>query len=93
MTYNYLRDGCGHPNHGNSDHDCAPFLPLRDDYFIHAGRGGFLKNLREIHIDGDRLHLYWFDTLEGCWVAFRRVDCVGQEELPGTVIGVLEEPS
>lgn len=19
---------CGHPNHGNADHDCAPFRPL-----------------------------------------------------------------
>jgi len=28
--YFALEDGnedCGHPNHGNSDHDCRPFLP------------------------------------------------------------------
>lgn len=21
---------CGHPNHGNADHDCKPFLPCAD---------------------------------------------------------------
>lgn len=25
--YAHAHGGCGHPNHGASDHDCAPFLP------------------------------------------------------------------
>ena len=36
-----------------------------------------------LRYDEDGLHIYWADTVEGCWVAFRRVDCVGEEELPG----------
>lgn len=40
-----------------------------------------------IRVEEDGSHLYWFDPVEGCWVAFRRVDCVGEEELPRKVIG------
>lgn len=36
---------------------------------------------QELRYDEDGLHIYWFDPVEGCWVAFRRVDCVGEEEL------------
>ncbi|PRI11899.1 hypothetical protein [Leucobacter massiliensis] len=36
----------------------------------------------ELRIDDDFLHIYWRDPVEGCWVAYRRVDCVGEEELP-----------
>lgn len=35
-----------------------------------------------LRIDDDGAHIYWADPVEGCWVAFRRVDCVGEEELP-----------
>ena len=35
-----------------------------------------------LRIDDDGAHIYWADPLEGCWVAFKRVDCVGEEELP-----------
>ena len=35
-----------------------------------------------LRIDDDGAHIYWSDPVEGCWVAFRRVDCVGEEELP-----------
>lgn len=37
---------------------------------------------QELRYDEDGLHIYWLDPVEGCWVAFRRVDCVGEEELP-----------
>lgn len=35
-----------------------------------------------LRIDDDGAHIYWADPVEGCWVAFKRVDCVGEEELP-----------
>lgn len=35
-----------------------------------------------LRIDDDGAHIYWADPVEGCWVAFRRVDRVGEEELP-----------
>lgn len=35
-----------------------------------------------LRLDDDGAHIYWADPVEGCWVAFRRVDCVGEEELP-----------
>lgn len=38
-------------------------------------------------IDDDYSHIYWFDQVEGCWVAYRRTDCVGEEELPWQVLG------
>lgn len=37
-----------------------------------------------LRVDDDWQHIYWHDPVEGCWVAYRRVDCVGEEELPST---------
>ena len=42
----------------------------------------------ELRYDEDGLHIYWLDPVEGCWVAFRRVDCVGEEELPDRILPV-----
>ncbi|UOR02041.1 hypothetical protein MUN77_01535 [Leucobacter allii] len=36
----------------------------------------------KLRIEDDYQHIYWFDPTEGCWVAYRRADCVGEEELP-----------
>ena len=49
-----------------------------------------------LRIDDDGAHIYWADPVEGCWVAFRRVDCVGEEELPERRLSApeaLEEPT
>ncbi len=40
----------------------------------------------ELQIEEDYSHIYWRDPLEGCWVAYRRADCVGEEELPPTTL-------
>lgn len=44
-----------------------------------------------LHIEEDGSHIYWADPVEGCWVAFRRVDCVGEEELPDRRLPVSED--
>jgi len=36
----------------------------------------------QMRIDDDYLHIYWLDPVEGCWVAYKRADWVGEEELP-----------
>lgn len=46
--------------------------------------------MTELYIDNDYLHIYWLDPVEGCWVAYKRADCVGVEELPTRVIAVSE---
>lgn len=38
----------------------------------------------------DDPHLYRFDPTEGCWIAYRPVDCVGAEELPGEPIDLAD---
>lgn len=40
-----------------------------------------------IRVERDGSYLYWFDPVENCWVAFRRIYCVAEDELPGKVIG------
>lgn len=35
-----------------------------------------------IRIEPDHSYIYWLDQWEGCWVAYKRGDCVGEEELP-----------
>jgi len=43
-----------------------------------------------LRVDDDWLHIYWRDPVEGCWVAYRRADCVGEEELPsGRLLAVV----
>lgn len=39
-----------------------------------------------LHIEDDYSHIYWRDPVEGCWVAYRRADCVGEEELPAKAL-------
>ena len=46
----------------------------------------------DLRIDDDGVHIYWADPIEGCWVAFRRVDCVGEEELPNRRLPVRRRP-
>lgn len=36
----------------------------------------------EYRVEPDRNYVYWRDPVEGCWVSFKRADCVGEEELP-----------
>lgn len=39
-----------------------------------------------LRIEDDYSHIYWRDPVEGCWVAYRRADCVGEEELPAEAL-------
>lgn len=37
---------------------------------------------RALRAEPDYSYIYWRDPVEGCWVAYQRADCVGDEELP-----------
>ena len=43
----------------------------------------------KLRMEDDYQHIYWFDPVEGCWVAYRRADCVGEEELPQGTLATL----